>query len=611
MHNQLHELISNPNYLSSSEIYVKLSDKKYCDELSSILGEDVVEKLRTCKDNIIQLKTIKTTSVPERSEEYTHIYVWGCRKSGKTSLLGALFAAMQDQCKSLKWTVDSDTADRISTLIKFFSNKNTSFCKLKDSKSAFQMYNVECIPKGTFENTSYPLTFIEADVLDVTRNPQLTQQLQSTQNKIHFFCFDCSASRSNQQTQVYLFCELLKQLRDTLKTSIGIYLIVTKVDTMLHVPEEFRHNAAQTFITANHGQLWQQIVNACYEMNIYDSTPIPFSIGNVVLKDIVEPNLKDAIGLLHYPIFLKASRRPGILKKFLWSGGWKRTLLGLILFFCIFAYALYAAFSIVSTPPLVKPKAYHFESDFINRVKTEIEDHDFETSRKSYDNLRWELIVENRIRLSDAKKLKDVTFKCDSILTNAFAKVLISRYSSLYNKEDWHNHSNVFKDLGDYVIILDRKPIVARTLLNSYEDNLKRMWQFHIRLDTLVNMIDLANKCTSWSDVEYITKNYSSYQRFPYENDKTLSTSLSCIVEKSHNSYSEHLYKKAKDFRNNYNGQIKWGENNDQSPDYFIFVRRKFVTDTRKLRHEIKIAKDKSPEEYKYKYKKAEKKLSI
>lgn len=54
MHKLLHELISNPNYLSSSEVYDKLSDREYYDELSSIYGKDFVDNLKLAQNDVIQ-----------------------------------------------------------------------------------------------------------------------------------------------------------------------------------------------------------------------------------------------------------------------------------------------------------------------------------------------------------------------------------------------------------------------------------------------------------------------------------------------------------------------------------------------------------------------------
>lgn len=608
----LYELISNRNYLSSDDVYRNLSDKRFCARLYSIFEKEFVDKLISSRNNCIELKGITNVEFPQRYGEYTQIYVWGNAKSGKTSLLGALFSAIHNQCKKVKWMADSDTVDRISELIKFFSCENTSLNRLKNCYSPIQVYNVECVPKGGWQSTSYPLSFIEADMSDVRNKEFLTKQLHSANNKIHFFCFDCSVSLAEQQKQAHLFCQLLKQLKNSLKTTVGIYLIVTKTDTMLHVPEEYRHNAAQTLITAKHRQLWQQVVNLCYEMNIYDATPIPFSIGDVVLKDIVQqPNIKDAINLLHYPIFLKSYRYPSFLKKILWSGSKKRTIFILFLFLCSIIYALYTAFSIISVPPKIKPQSYNFEQDFIKRVKSELVGQNYAVSRSAYDNLRWELIVENRVVLSTGEKLKDVTNRCDSCLTNMFAGILINQYKSFFGQSNWYKKMSELQKLDVYVDILIDEPIITTTIIPISSDELTTFRQYFDDLYTLVFMMKLSMSCKDWYDVDYISSKYSSYKKYPYENDETLRVWLDNAVKKSHNSYSKWLNDMARTYRQDYNGQKKWGHKNNLSTDYFNRIINRYNKNTAWLRDKIDYAIEKSPKEFRDAYQAAQNKLDL
>ena len=612
MHRQLHELLNNPNYLSSNEVYGKLTDNKFKNELSSIFGGVFVTNLLNCRDIRLKGKIVNSLErFPERYGEYTQIYVWGDKASGKTCLLGSLFTAIQNQCKSVKWIADSDTFSRIEGLIYFFRHaqlldkegNETSFLRLRDGDNySPQIYNVECVPKGALQHRPYRLSFIEANTLN---SNLLTEQLKSNNHKIHFFCFDCSKSQTDQQTQASRFCQLLKQLKNSLNTAIGLYLIVTKTDTMLHVPEEFRHNAAQTLITANHQKLWQQVVNACYEMNIYDATPIPFSIGDVVLQDIVKPDLKDAISILHHPIFLKAYKRPGLLRRVLWSGGWKSTTITLFLFFCLIVFALYAAFALVSAPPMVKPEAYRFDVDFMTRVNNEIVGHHFNKTKKAYNKLKRELELESNIVLSTGKKLKDVTVACDSCLTNMFADVLAQHYTSIYDNPHWYKISLI--EPGEYV----ERLITKNTLLYSTEDSLRNLKQYYDDLDTLKYMMSLADRCSSWEDVEYISDRLSWFQKYPYENDSTLIDFLYHAEEKSHHSYLKTLENKANSLKQNYIGQYKWGENSYMSQGYFEDIKTRYKRNIYTLIQVIQYAIDNAPLEFQDQYEEAKSNLEL
>lgn len=612
MDRRLHELIGNSNYLSSAEVCENLSDKAYCDDLASVFGAEFVSELKRSQGKTIPLQSMATEWFPKRYEEYTQIYMWGGKGSGKTYLLGSLFAAIMTDCKRCRWYGGVDAANRISVLRQFFLVRGTVFHRLEDSYCPFPVYHVDCVPKGLLQRTAYPLTFIEADPQDAVTNPLISEQLESDNNKIHLFCFDCSAPQEEQQRQANSFCRLLQQLKGNLQTSVGIYVVVTKADTMLQVPAEYRHNAAQTLITAKYWPLWQQVVDACYEMDIYDSTPIPFSVGDVVLKDIVTPDLTDARSLLRYPIFLKSYRRPNLIKKVLWNGGWKRTVVMLTLVLALIGYALYAAYSIVSTPPLTEPQAYDFERDFIGRVEAEFPGNDFLTAKKAYDNLRYELIVENKIRKSDGSKLQDVTRGCDSVLTNSFAFVLLARYRDLYGRSDWHDNTDELTDAGKYVDILCARPVVANTLGGAIADSLQRMKGYHDGLAPLEWIINNVDCCTSWDDVEYITNTHVFYLSYPYTNDTYVRELLNGAVERAHYSYSDYLDRQAARYRQDYFRQLHEMSTTDRFFDFFTKnLKGKYRDDTEWLRNRINHALIYCSEEYESLYRSAEETLTI
>lgn len=618
MNKRLHELISNPNYLSSGEVYANLPYKKYCDELISVFGYRFVERLKEIENRGTRLESMPLVVPPKRYDEYTQVYVWGGRGSGKTCLLGSLFAVLAEECKSVKVCVEKESDSAVS---RRFTRLQSSFfggyfsTRLEDSCSGFQMYSMDCVPEGLLRHTHYPLSFIEALPDEATTNYHLVKLLKSPNNKIHLFCFDCSGTPAEQQQQAHEFCRLLEQLKDSLKTSVGLYVVVTKADTMLHVPAEFRHNAAQTLITAKYWQLWQQVVDACYEMNIYDSTPIPFSVGDVVLKDIITPNLTDARSLLHYPILLKSAPRPGVIKKILWSGGWKRTAFILLLILGGIIYALYAAFSIIPTPPLTKPVAYNFERDFVTRVQTQIPGYDFDASKTAYDNLRYELIVENNIRTMDGSRLIDVTSQCDSTLTNRFAEVVIKHYTAVYSRSDWYSKSSWLVDPGKYANLLCNSPVVANTLRSSLRKDLCRLKGYYDRVPSLTQMMELADGCRSWDDVVYVEKNYTSYQSYPYNNDKVISEFLSNAVRKSHESYSKYLSNSVKRCREKYKSKqekqleaLNGYDTNSTSLDIIRNniknrIRKEYLNETRRFKDALDQAIEKAPETYKQLYK--------
>ena len=98
MQDNIRHLISNPNYLTSKQVRDTLVAKRFTTKsFEQVLGAEFVSNLRESSGVEIVLSDITELQLPDDYAEYTQVYVWGQEKSGKTWVLGSLFAAIESE----------------------------------------------------------------------------------------------------------------------------------------------------------------------------------------------------------------------------------------------------------------------------------------------------------------------------------------------------------------------------------------------------------------------------------------------------------------------------------------------------------------------------------
>ena len=181
----------------------------------------------------------------------------------------------------------------------------------------------------------------------------------------------------------------------------------------------------------------------------------------------------------------------------------------------------------------------------------------------------------------------------------------------VYSGSEWKNNSPKLEEFGEYVDILCNYHIIKETLQNDSKEKLTQMKEYYDNLPILSYMMDIANQCTDWDEVQYINDNYKSFLSYPYDQDETIKNFIENAVDKAHSSYSKYLYDIVLEYKQNYNGQVKWGRNNYMDNSYFESVKRNYQRDTKWLNDEIKYAISHSSEEYQSEYQSAKNKLDL
>lgn len=589
------DLTSNPNHLSSEMVCNMLRTGQLSkSSVESVFGNGFANSLLMFESESTILDDISKNLIPSQYDEYTQVYVWGETESGKTSVLGSLFASIENECSNVVWKDDEATNNRRKVLTEAFNRKNRAHAPLQDKNTHnVQAYNVEFSTSRGIASRKYQFSFIEVNIdsEDYWETLQAYGITKKANNKIHLLCFDSSKSEFEQRNQSSSLSQIIPALESNgvLNTSVGLYLLVTKTDLMIRVPLEYRYEAAQTLITARHRNLWQLVVNACYKMNIYDATPIPFSIGDTVLKNLLTPDLSRAKVLLQYPILLKSQPCLTFYQRLLRKGNLATTIIISLAAIASIAYGIAKLIDLIPTAPDDEPVIYNFTEDFLKRESSLMANgKKFTSITNNYDRLSQELYVEQSIVDINGNTLNDIDPKCDNTLHQHLFRTVKKEYSSFFKENNWSTS-------WEKNVLVKYSKILIRHKSVSDKDRLwlKRNCEYISKLSEISQLISKSNRCQSLSDVQYICNNYKSYLDYPYNNDIDLRNDISSAKQNAYRSYASHLLAQAKNAEIRYQvekSKISLGLMSLFSSSKLTNLRNSFRQSTSSLRRNIEEA---------------------
>ena len=542
------DLASNPNHLSSEQVRQLIISGQISNEnAESVFGISFVNNLLIFGSSKITINDISQIITPSDYCEYTQVYVWGKKRSGKTSVLGSLFATIENECSNVVWKDDETTNRRRKELTDVFNRKHRTLSPVQDQNThCVQAYNVEFTVRRGIASRKYQFSFIEVNIDSDNYWETLLKYglTKKANNKIHLLCFDSSKGELGQRNQASSLSQIIQKLESTgvLNTSVGLYLLVTKTDLMIRVPLEYRYEAAQTLITASHRKLWQLVVNSCYKMNIYDATPIPFSVGDTMLKDLLKPDLTRAKVLLQYPILLKSQPCLTFYQRLLRKGNLTITMIVSLVVMASAAYGIYKLIDQIPTAPKDEPIIYNFTDDFLKRESELITNGtNFYSVISNFEKLYRELTVEQSITDVNGSPLHDIDTKCMVNLQQDMSRILEREYLFLFRDSDWGSSRKKYT-LKTYSELLLRQDHIGAKERNS----LKKYNKYVSNLDEIRSLISTSKNCKSLSNVKYVINNYKQYLTYPYKNDSELNTGLTEAKQNAYKSYAKHLLSKAK-----------------------------------------------------------------
>lgn len=544
MLNTITKLASNPNALALADIESLIgSGATTHEELKRVLPGAVVDSIGRLAA-VAPLPEAPVTPLPTdaaehcKDDDFTLVYFWGLKGCGKTTVVSALLAARDDV--SLCPSTASERSKRMAQLFMLKSPEGLSRIPDDDCTRRVNTTHVVATLHSTYGKRRYPLSFVECDIDEL--NEPWGYKMDGANDKIHIFCLDCSGDVSRQAR---LFDNLLTRLDNTgvLATSVGIYVLVTKTDTMLRVPRNYRDKAAQTLVTAGQRHLWRHVVNCCYRLNILDATPIAFSIGDVTLQQAFTPDATAARRLWERPLLLKSQPLQNTTGRILRSGNeWLTTLLFFIVV-VLGAFGIGSALSINAPCPEAKIQPVDFAQRLQQHIDATMDRRDsYSKATKTYKTLDADIERAAKTACRDGSMLidKDQRLECRAALDDAYAPILNDAVSNLFSQPDW-NKAAKFHELDAASLALYKRSERAKAVIR---DN-------RLRFKTYFERIAPALKVSEYISLDAVKAADQVYDTFhatyPYNN----LAELRGLSEKAHRSYKSFLDDKKPAFFHN------------------------------------------------------------
>lgn len=565
MNSSILQLVNNPNAISVKELQTMLSE----DSTGMLMG-DVRKVLRTW--GITETITGTETAVlPQGSSitkgaEYTKVFVWGDRGSGKTCLIGSLLSAVNDD-----ETITIDKSDERGLQLKKCFEATGDYALLPDEEDRSErlvgVHNIVLRKRSTMvTHRSYPISFVEVPLTTGVKGGTIAKDILDKEGEqIHLLCLD---STGDIALQGQMFTRLLAYLDENnyIRTkTAGVYIVVTKTDTMYRVPREYRDMAGQTLVTAKLRGLWQKVCNICYDKGIYGATPIIYTVGDVKLQSIVAPfvtgaktplDLSTAHTLWTDVILTKSQPRVSGLEKVMRWGNGSLTAVAFIAFIVLAGYALYGALKPDAMPPEAVNMPYDYKAEFINKIKHSIEGTEYKECKGVFAAMHDDLEQEHTIYTIDNVAVlseKDYA-SCDSALSNAFAVVIVNTITSEMSQSTWDD--KLLRELQS-----KGRNLLTHNLTSTQNSEIEQKTQLVDKyFDEVKPLVAKINNCRSLSDVEYVMEKCDAYYEAPFTANTAIADALTNARQTCIKSYSDYLKKEAADVEANTSNKTAYAE---------------------------------------------------
>jgi len=482
----------------------------------------------------------------QTQKDCTEVYVWGRKGAGKSAVIGSILAA---QPESLERENQGDALIRAQHLADCFA-EHGNLVMLPDEEFDSTTPQVTCIELRGHEhrilpNPGHRLALIECPGESDSLPIEPTGVKRSKREQIHLLCWDATYEKEELQEQ--MFRRLLRELRrcKALDHTVGIYLLVTKVDMLMTLNRKYREQIAQQIITAGHIQLWSEVKNLCWDMDIHDATPIPFTVGEVFLQQLVRVDLCHARRLSDGPLLLKSQRNRTTIEKVLMMGSLGMSIALIALMAAGLGYGVYSAFASISEPPSEVIEIPDYRSYFIEQVETRVQGRTFDQSQPYYRDLRTKLDLERAIlTLEEETLLPDSVLEpCQTSLLESFAPILHRRNRQEMEGESWP---------GVGMLLGYNRDILKMPKL-SYRD--RKLIAEDLAVFENYNLacrrITKSNECKSMADVDSVLWASRNLQVEPLTNNKHIREGLQQGPTTAHESYAKYLSKQVNASINN------------------------------------------------------------
>ena len=291
------------NYISAEDIQKAIANKVITrEELERILTKEWADKIMSYQR---PLDLPIYTSPQQLEKGKTEVYFWGTPASGKTCTLGAVLSSAYEKGKLIKRGGALEYMDGLKNIF-----NPTGISKLPNSTSNSCIYDMNVDLKDE-KRRKHPITLIDLAgeifkciyfssqnfVLDEDRQRILNtafNYLKDKRNKkIMFFVVEYNGhnriwdDNTNLNMSDYLdrCLNYLNDLKIISASVNGIYVLVTKSDM---IPCAYQDQAveAQKYVENYFNGFWETLKEISKSCGVKDLKVIPFSVGNVVAKQL-------------------------------------------------------------------------------------------------------------------------------------------------------------------------------------------------------------------------------------------------------------------------------------------------------------------------------------
>ena len=297
----LNALQYDQNAFTADEIQEKVGNGVVTwDDIQNVMGSEKTYAIQNFQMPALLPNAIAPDSLQGNT---TEVYFWGTPGSGKTCALGTILSSATRagiieplQCSGLHY---------MNLLSNIFIGNDC--CTLPDSTNVTNIQ--EMVMKLTDEKRhQHKLTLIDLagelfrSVYKVNNHIQLEesrcQVLEKAMsylknrknNKIHFFVVEYGAHEKKWEglnMSNYLSCmiQYLKNEKVFTKSTVGVYVLVTKCDKM-DCAKEDRPRLAHEYVKQEFAAFWNTLEMTCKNAAIKDLKTLAFSIGDVFAQQL-------------------------------------------------------------------------------------------------------------------------------------------------------------------------------------------------------------------------------------------------------------------------------------------------------------------------------------
>lgn len=532
----IHPLIGNHNALSSDTLEEWIHDGQATEaELRSILPSQMVDDFMHAPRP--QRVGPGATRLPNKcqEEDFTEVYFWGLRHSGKSTIIASIIAAQPESITAMNATSGKERAQQQVDI--YAKEGNLIHFPYEDGVGETNASNVTRVDLRTKDGKGfrrYPMALIECaagkDGIDIEN----TLYPNSQREQIHILCWDPDSKNKDQQEEALV--RLLETLRDKglLDRTVGIYLVVTKVDRYSVIDHEYQNQIAQQIIISEHPTLWAVVKNLAYRVGVYGMMPIPFSVGDVFLQNLVKVNLQSARSLINDQLLLKCQPAASLPERILTFGSLGLTIF-LVLALCAgIGYSAKLAFANISSPPEQEIKAFDYQEYFLELERKQVRGRKFDRCYRKFLNLEQDLKTEKFVRERGSNRRIFVqSGPCEETLYNDYGKIVHNRNLEEFVKTQWNTY--------DYMLAKTNSILNNSALHSDVRADLEKDTTTIHDFKRAKNLIYRSKHCRYLSSVRTALEEARQYNYYPVINDETIKEGLGNVPYEAYNSYAAYI----------------------------------------------------------------------